>query len=174
MDAALDLIIIFTLRLLDVGMSTVRIVLLGRGRRTPAAALGFVEALVWVLAITRVLSGIEDPTRMVAFALGFAAGTFLGSKVEEWLALGQSLVRIVAPVGTDPVAPLLRQQGYGATVLNGDGLSGEVRVTFCIVPRREVFKVTRLIHDSNPEAYVSVDQTSTVDLAARHGGDVQK
>jgi hypothetical protein len=42
------------------------------------------------------------------------------------------------------------------------------------VPRREVFKVTRLIHDSNPEAYVSVDQTSTVDLAARHGGDVQK
>ena len=174
MDAALDLVIIFTLRLLDVGMSTVRIVLLGRGRRTPAAALGFVEALVWVLAITRVLSGIEDPTRMVAFALGFAAGTFLGSKVEEWLALGQSLVRIVAPVRTDPVAPLLREQGFGATVLNGDGLSGEVRVTFCIVPRREVFNVTRLIHDANPEAYVTVEQTSTIDLAARHGGGVQK
>jgi uncharacterized protein YebE (UPF0316 family) len=174
MDAALDLIIIFTLRLLDVGMATVRIVLLGRGRRGPAAALGFVEALVWVLAITRVLSGLDDPTRMIAFALGFAAGTYLGSMVEEWLALGQALVRVVAPTRTDAVAPLLREQGYGATVVNGDGLSGEVRVTFCIVPRKAVFEVTRLIHEANPEAYVSIEQTHTVDLAARHGGSVQK
>jgi uncharacterized protein YebE (UPF0316 family) len=174
MDAALDLIIIFTLRLLDVGMATVRIVLLGRGRRGPAAALGFAEALIWVLAITRVLSGLDDPARMVAFALGFAAGTYLGSIVEERLALGQALIRIVAPTRTDAVAPLLREQGYGATVVNGDGLSGEVRVTFCIVPRKALFEVTRLIHGANPEAYVSIEQTSTVDLAARHGGDVQK
>lgn len=174
MDLVLDLLIIFTLRLLDVGMSTVRIVLLGRGRRGPAAALGFVEALIWVIAISRVLSGLQDPARMVAFALGFAAGTYMGSVVEEWLALGQSLIRIVAPTRTDQVAPLLRKRGYGATVLNGDGLSGEVRVTFCVVPRKEVSAVTRLIHEANSEAYVTIDQTSTIDLAERHGGDVHK
>ncbi|HEX9863437.1 MAG TPA: DUF5698 domain-containing protein [Acidimicrobiia bacterium] len=173
MDLAIDLVIIFTLRLLDVGMATVRIVLLGRGRRGPAAALGFVEALIWVLAITRVLGGLNDPARMVAFALGFAAGTYLGSVVEEWLALGQALVRIVAPVRTEPLAPLLRSKGYGATVVNGDGLAGDVRVTFCVVPRKEVYTVTRLIHEANPAAYVTVDQTSTVDLA-RHGGNVNK
>jgi hypothetical protein len=37
-----------------------------------------------------------------------------------------------------------------------------------------VFEVTRLIHEANPEAYVSIEQTHTVDLAARHGGNVQK
>jgi uncharacterized protein YebE (UPF0316 family) len=169
-----DLLLIFTLRLLDVGMSTVRIVLLGRGRRGPAAVLGFFEALVWVIAISRVMSGLDDPARMVAFALGFAAGTYVGSMVEEWLALGQSLIRIVAPVVTAPVAPLLREQGYGATVLNGDGLSGEVRVTFCVIPRKKVWEVTRLIHEANPATFVTVDQTSTVDLAARHGDDVHR
>lgn len=174
MDLALDLVFIFSLRLLDVGIGTVRIVLIGRGRRGPAAALGFVEALIWVIAVSRVLSGLEDPARMVAFALGFAAGTYVGSMVEEWLALGQSLIRVVAPVQTDQVAPILRRRGYGATVVNGDGLSGEVRVTFSIVPRKEVWSVTRLIHQANPEAYVSVEQTSTIDLAERHGGDVQK
>jgi uncharacterized protein YebE (UPF0316 family) len=173
MDLAIDLLIIFTLRLLDVGMATVRIVLLGRGRPGPAAALGFVEAMIWVLAITRVLDGLNDPARMVAFALGFAAGTYIGSVVEEWLALGQALVRIVAPVRTEPVAPLLRAKGYGATVVNGDGLDGDVRVTFCVVPRKEVYTVTHLIHEANPAAYVTVDQTSTVDLA-RHGGNVNK
>jgi uncharacterized protein YebE (UPF0316 family) len=174
MQPVFDLVLIFTLRLLDVGMSTVRIVMLGRGRRGPAAVLGFFEALVWVIAISRVMSGLDDPARMIAFALGFAAGTYAGSMVEEWLALGQSLIRIVAPVATDHVAPLLRDQGYGATVLNGDGLLGEVRVTFCVVPRKKAWEVTRLIHEANPEAFVTVDQTSTVDLAARHGSDVQR
>jgi uncharacterized protein YebE (UPF0316 family) len=173
MEAFLDLLFIFTLRLLDVGMSTVRIVLLGRGRRGPAALLGFVEALIWVVAISRVFDALDDPARMVAFALGFAAGTYAGSVVEEWMALGQSLIRIVAPVETEPVAPLLRERGYGATVLNGDGLLGEVRVTFCVVPRRDVYSATRLVHEANPQAFVTVDQTSTVDLA-RHEGDVQK
>lgn len=174
MGPVLDLVLIFTLRLLDVGISTVRIVLLGRGRRGPAAVLGFFEALVWVIAISRVMSGLDDPARMIAFALGFAAGTYAGSMVEEWLALGQSLIRVVAPVDTIPVAPLLRGQGYGATVLNGDGLQGEVRVTFCVLPRKKVWQVTRLIHEANPVAFVTVDQTSTVDLAARHGSDVQR
>ena len=173
-DVVLDLLIIFTLRLLDVGMATVRIVLLGRGRRGPATLLGFFESLIWVLAIARVFDGLDDPARMVAFALGFAAGTYVGSLVEEWMALGQALVRIVAPVDTDPVAPLLRDKGYGATVLNGDGLAGDVRVTFCVVPRKEVYAVTRLIHEANPKAYVTIEQTSTVDLAMRHGGDVKK
>jgi uncharacterized membrane-anchored protein YitT (DUF2179 family) len=58
-------------------------------------------------------------------------------------------------------------------VLNGDGLLGEVRVTFCVVPRKEVSSATRLIHQANPSAFVTVDQTSTVDLA-RHEGDVSK
>ena len=174
MGVALDLVIIFTLRLLDVGMATVRIVLLSRGRRGPASLLGFFESLVWVIAIARVFDGLDDPVRMIAFALGFAAGTYAGSKVEEWMALGQALVRIVAPVLSDQVAPLLRAKGYGATVVNGDGLNGEVRVTFCVVPRKEVHSVTRLIHEANPQAYVTIEQTSTVDLAMRHGGGVQK
>jgi hypothetical protein len=58
-------------------------------------------------------------------------------------------------------------------VVNGDGRSGEVRLTFCVVPRKEVYAVTKLIHGANPAAYVTIDQTSTIDLA-RHTGDVNK
>ena len=91
MELFLDLLIIFVLRVLDVGMATVRIVLLSRGRKGWAASLlGFFESLVWVLAIARVLSGLDDPARVLAFAAGFAAGTYGGALVEEWLAIGQS------------------------------------------------------------------------------------
>ncbi|HWB89634.1 MAG TPA: DUF5698 domain-containing protein [Acidimicrobiia bacterium] len=160
----LDLILIFTLRSLDVGIATVRIVVLGRGRRGLAAGLGFVEAIVWVVAVARVLDGIDDPARMIAFAAGFAIGTYLGSIVEEWLALGQAVVRIVAPVESPMVAPHLREMGFGATVFNGDGLEGEVRLTLCVVERKRLGDVRRVINTVNPAAYVTVEDTSSVDV----------
>src|SRR3970282_2607216 len=96
MELFLDLSIIFVLRVLDVGMATVRIVLLSRGRKGSAAFLGFFESLVWVLAIARVLSGLDDPARILAFAAGFAAGTYGGAVVEEWLAVRACPLRGIA------------------------------------------------------------------------------
>jgi uncharacterized protein YebE (UPF0316 family) len=174
MQAFLDLVFIFVLRALDVGMGTVRIVLLARGRKGTATIIGFFEALIWVVAVSRVLSGLDDPTRMVAFAAGFAAGTYLGSLVEEWLAIGQSLIRVVTVSGSPPVAGLIREKGFGATVLNGDGMNGEVQVTFTVVPRKNVSEVTRLVHAANPDAYVTIETTSSIDLRQRHDRDVQK
>lgn len=174
MALAADLAFIFVLRAIDVGMATVRIVLLSRGRKGAAAFIGFFECLIWVVAVSRVLSGLDDPLRMVAFAAGFAAGTYIGSIVEGWLAIGQALVRVVAPIGTKPVAPLLRQRGFGATVLNGDGMNGEVQVTFTVVPRRKVDSVLRLVTDASPDAYVTIDDTASLDLHKRAERIVRK
>jgi uncharacterized protein YebE (UPF0316 family) len=111
---------------------------------------------------------------MVAFAAGFAAGTYLGALVEEWMALGQALVRIIAPVASDPVAPALRKEGFGATVINGSGLEGDVRITFCVLPRKRVPGVTGLIKQINPEAFVTVDSTNSVDLFHRQERTVRR
>ncbi|REK18978.1 MAG: DUF2179 domain-containing protein [Actinobacteria bacterium] len=167
MELVFDLVLIFTLRLLDVGMSTVRIVLLGKGRKGTATGLGFVEALIWVIAVARVLDGLDDPLRMIAFAGGFAAGTYFGALVEEWIAIGQAMVRVVAPVESNPVAPLLREKDFGATEINGSGLDGDVRITFCVIPRKRLGEVTHLIREANPAAYVTVDSTTSIDLHRR-------
>lgn len=174
MEILLDLLLIFFLRLLDVGMGTVRIVLLGKGRRGAATGLGFVEALIWVVAVVQVLDGLDDPLRMIAFAAGFAAGTYFGSRVEEWLAIGQAMVRVVSPVDSPPVAGILRDRGFGVTTLNGDGLDGEVRVTFSVIPRKHVRDVTRLIGEHNPGAYVTVDSTTSVDVSIPQNRYVRK
>ena len=174
MELIVDLLFIFALRAVDVGIGTVRIVLLSRGRRWPATALGFFESLIWVIAVSRVLDGLDDPWRMVAFAAGFAAGTYAGSVVEEWLAIGQSLVRILAPVDTFPVASLLRERGFACSVFNGDGMDGEIRLTMAVVPRKSVREVTELINAANPSAFVTVDQTASIDLTAWQNRAVRK
>lgn len=174
MALVFDLLFIFVLRALDVGMATVRIVLLSRGRKGTASVIGFFEALIWVIAVARVLSALDDPARMVAFAAGFAAGTYLGSMVEEWLAIGQSLLRIVVPSEAPPIAPLLRDRGFGATVVNGDGMQGEVKVIFSVMPRKAVDSVLAMISDLSPDAYVTIDNTASIDLHQRHERTVRK
>lgn len=174
MPLIFDLLFIFVLRALDVGMATVRIVLLSRGRRGIATIIGFGEALIWVIAVARVLDNLDDPARMVAFAAGFAAGTYFGSIVEELLAIGQSMVRIVTPTNVPPVAPMLREQGFGATVLNGDGMDGEVQVTFTVLPRKSLDKVLDMVKEISPDAYVTVDNTASIDLHRRHERTVRK
>lgn len=174
MEIVFDLGLIFVLRMLDVGMATVRIVLLGKGKKGASAALGFFESLIWVIAVVRVLDGLDDPLRMIAFAAGFSAGTYLGAKVEEWMALGQSLIRVIANNDSEPVAPMIRGHNFGATVINGDGMDGDVRITFTVVPRKSVASLTREIRAISPDAYVTVDSTTSIDLPHRQERAVRR
>lgn len=167
MTLALDLIVIFILRAIDVGMATVRIVLLSRGRKGAATAIGFFECLIWVVAVSRVLTGLEDPLRMVAFAAGFAAGTYFGSMVEEWLAIGQTLIRVVTRSEIEGVAGAIRAKGFGATVLNGDGRDGEVRVTFTVIPRKRLDEVLAVVNEIAPDAYLTIEDTAAPDWRRR-------
>ena len=139
MDLALDLFIIFGLRLLDVGMSTVRIDLLGSDRRGPAAAL---ELRRGPDLGARSLPGAERARRP-----GSHGGLSPRLRSRDVLLLDRGGVADAGPGAdrrrrADPPrsgGAASPPTGYGATVVNGDGLSGEVRVTFCIVPRKELW-----------------------------------
>jgi uncharacterized protein YebE (UPF0316 family) len=174
MTIVLDVLLIVGLRLIDVSLGTLRIMLLTRGSRWRAGAIGFFESLTWVMAAGLVLSELDDPVRMVAFAFGFGAGTFLGASLERLLAVGNAVVHIVAPVDSPPAAFELRRSGFGATVLNGEGMDGEVRMTFTVVPRRRVKEVLAAVRRANPQAFVTVEDVRTAETAPRTATAVRK
>lgn len=168
MELALSAIGIFLLRLGDVSIASVRIVTLMRGRSGLAALLGFFESLLWVSAAAIVFSNLDNPVRIVAFAAGFAVGTLLGGYVEQWIAMGTAFIRVVAPVETPAVAAALRDAGYAVTVLNAEGRDGEVRVTFLVLPRRQAKSAIGIIQDTNPSAFVTVEDIRIAEIARRH------
>ncbi|MDP2623954.1 MAG: DUF5698 domain-containing protein [Actinomycetota bacterium] len=175
MELALSAIGIFLLRIGDVSIASVRIVTLMRGRIGLAALLGFFEALFWVSAAAIVFSNLDNPVRIVAFAGGFAAGTLLGGHIERWLAMGTALIRIVAPVETPSVANALRSNGFPVTVVNAEGRDGEVRVTFLVLPRRRTKTALGIVQDTNPAAFVTVEDIRIAEVARRQGaGAVRK
>lgn len=159
-------LLIFFMRIADVSLGTLRIVMLVRGRRSLAGLLGFCESLIWLLAASQVIGNLDNPLKLVAYAGGYAAGTMLGSTIERWIAMGQSMLRIVTPVDSPPVAPALRQAGFFVTVLNAEGRDGDVRVAFSVIPRRRMNEVIDIICRANPKAFVTFEEVSTMSAQA--------
>jgi uncharacterized protein YebE (UPF0316 family) len=162
-----DLLLIFALRLVDVSLGTLRIILLSRHRRLLPALIGFVEVFVWLVAATVVFSNLNNLPRMLTYAAGFALGTYLGTLLEARLAVGDTMMRVVAPVTTPQVADRLRVAGFGVTVVNADGRDGEVRLAFSIIPRRRRKEALGLVQDMNPTAFVTLQDIETITPRAR-------
>lgn len=160
-------LVIFLMRLADVSLGTLRIGMVVKGKRRWAGALGFLESIIWVLAARQVLGDLDEPVTMLAYAGGYAAGTMFGATIEGWLAMGSVLVRIVAPVGAVAAHPQLREAGFGATVVNGQGQDGEVRITFAVVARRRLAEALAIVNRNTPEAFVTIEDATMAELSVR-------
>ncbi|MEX2540259.1 MAG: DUF5698 domain-containing protein [Trueperaceae bacterium] len=161
----LTCLLIFSLKFINISTGTLRIMMLVRGNRLMAGALAFVESLVWVYAAGQVITDLNNPYKILAFTSGFAIGTIFGSTLERWLALGKTLLRIVAPIGSPQVTDALRGRGYFATTINAEGRDGTVRIAFSVIPRKHMRDVERLVAEINPHAFVTFEEVRTLPIA---------
>ncbi|MGA9595037.1 MAG: DUF5698 domain-containing protein [Acidimicrobiia bacterium] len=165
---------IIALRLIDVSIGSLRIQYLVRGRRMIAGSLGFFESLTWLIAAGLVLSDLDQWWKAVAYASGFGLGTVLGGFLDELIASGQVFLRVLAPYGSPTVAGELRDLGFGATVINGEGRQGEVRLTILAIPRRRQNEAIRVIKALNPNAFVTVDDVFAANVHAMKANHIRK
>lgn len=154
--------LIFVLRIGDVSLGTLRIGYLVRGQRGLAGLFSFFESLVWLAAAAQVLTHLDSPVKFLGYAGGYATGTVVGVSIERWLAVGETLMRIVAPVGSPSADEALRAEGYYVTVLNAQGRDGDVRVAFTVLPRRRIPQALRVVERANPQAFVTFEPTTPV------------
>lgn len=132
--------LIFIARVCDVSFGTVRTLLLVRGRRSLAAMVGFCEILLYLASLTYVLkAGLQSPLNIVAYAGGFATGNFCGSLLEEKLLSGHVLVEIIFSdlERGHEMTESLRDQGFGTTVLQGEGRDGPRLILKVICDRKD-------------------------------------
>ncbi len=159
---------IFCLRILDVSLGTLRIGFLVRGEKRLAGLFSFFESLIWLIAAAQVLSNLDSPVKFVAYAGGYAVGTMVGVGIEGWLAMGESLMRVVATVDSPSTEEALREAGLFVTVLNARGRDGDVRVLFSVMPRKRIPEVLKLVESINPNAFVTFE--STMPMRGKVGG----
>lgn len=150
-------ILIFFAEMLVVTISTIRIIYVSRGKRLLAPALGFFEITIWLFAIGQIMQNLSNLGCYVAFAGGFTLGNFLGILIENKLAIGNQVVRLITNKNTDVVVAMLRRAGYGVTCIDGRGATGPVQIVLTVVARKQLAHVITLIQTFDPRAFYSVD-----------------
>jgi len=121
-----------------------------------------------------VITSLDAPIKFVAYAAGYATGTVLGVSIERWIAAGDTLLRVVTPVGSPAVELPLRAAGYYVTSLNAQGRDGDVRVLFTVLPRRKVPDALRIVRAASPSAYVTLEATTPARAASIGASHVRK
>lgn len=156
---------IFLARIADVSMGTVRILVGFRGYRLLAAAIGFCEAAIWVVAASKVIQHLDAWYLVVAYAGGFASGNYLGLTLERRLAVGRELARIISYRPDAALAQELTRRGWPVVELHGTRRNHEpVEVMYVVAARRRMPELLALVRQFDPEALYTI-----TDVKSCHG-----
>lgn len=156
------LLLIVMARIMDVGMGTMRVVFISRGRKFLAAACGFIEVLIWIIAISKVLGGIQHWLAYVAYAGGYALGTLVGMWVEERLALGWVVLRLITNRPVDALVAQMSASGFGVTVADAQGAKGPVRIVYTMARRNRLDCLRSLLQQFDPKAFFTIEDAREV------------
>ncbi|MEN6397049.1 MAG: DUF5698 domain-containing protein [Methanoregula sp.] len=155
--------LIFLAQVANVCMETLRIVFLSKGIKYLAPIIAFFEITIWLLAIVGVLSNLSNIANFLAYAFGFALGTYVGLVIEEKLSIGMVILRIITTDGTgDEITEFLQEGHYGTTCLDAKGARGGVKMIISLVNRDDVPRITRHIEETNPGAFFSIEDVRYV------------
>lgn len=154
--------LIFMLRVSDMTLDTLRVLVVMRGRKGVAWVLGFFQSLIFVLAISSVLSNLDNPLNILGYAGGFATGIVIGMLIEERLAIGHVQLSIISPRRGAAIAERLRQEGYALTEIPARGKDGVVSLLNCSVLRKNVDKVQKIVNEVDETAFITVEDVRPV------------
>jgi hypothetical protein len=115
MELLLWTVVIFLARVVDVGLGTIRVQFIVRRKKLPAALIGFVEVLIFILIVSRVIQDIQHWPYVLAYAGGFATGTILGMSLTEKLSRRVVQATVICHRPSDEVETAVREAGFATT-----------------------------------------------------------
>ncbi|MGD1996309.1 MAG: DUF5698 domain-containing protein [Anaerolineae bacterium] len=162
MEVTLEALAIFLLRLVGIAVSTLATILMVQGRRFPAVLSGSVSALVYVIAIGKVVANLDNLWNVGAYVVGFGVGTWVGMVLEQRIALGYAQVHLISAEKGEEVAVALRKAGFGATQMYGWGQHAPVAIVEALVPRKSVPELLEIAEEVDERVIAAVAEARNV------------
>lgn len=153
---------IFALRVCDMALDTIRVLFVVRGKKALAWFLGFFQSLLFVVAISSVLTNLNNPLTILGYAAGFGTGIVIGMLIEARLAVGHVHFTIISTTRGAAIAELLRNSGFGVTEIPARGMEGTVAVLHCDVVRKDMRQLETVVLEADPQAFITAEDVRPV------------
>ena len=155
-------LIIFASRIGDVTLGTLRHVLMARGQKSIAPLLGFFEVLIWIIIVSQIMKQANNFACYIGWAGGFAMGNYIGLLIEERIALGLQIIRIISHQDCAEMLTRLQAENHGITVIDAQGAKGPVKVILTVAKRKNIEQIIQVIQRYNPDAFYSIEDIRDV------------
>lgn len=155
--------IVCAAKIIEITIQSLKTCMMVKGQRLKAAGLGFIECTIWGLVISTIIGTLGDNLFLLAFyCVGYATGLFLGSTLENKIALGTSSLQLIAnDEYTAKIIDYLQQNSRVYTVFEGYGSTDKMNMIMIVLPRRDatpMLKQIRKICQNN--VFVVVDDVN--------------
>lgn len=141
--------LIFISKVIENGLSTLRLIVVANGKKILGAFLQFTISLVWVLATGIVVNDLlNDPLKIIFFALGSLVGSYTGSIIEEKIALGDILINCIT--NNKEVNDYIKSIGYNTSILKTD----DKDILLFVIPRRKKVEIINNIKSIDKDVLI--------------------
>lgn len=150
-------------KIVEISIQSLKTVMMVKGQRAGAAMLGFVECMIWGLVISTLVTTLGDNIVLLVFyCSGYALGLFIGSSIENKIAIGTSNLELIAnDDSTRKITTYLKEKGRGYTVFEGRGSVDKMNMIFIVLPRKETPRILREIRACcDNKVFVAVSEIS--------------
>ncbi|MFJ8238042.1 DUF2179 domain-containing protein [Ureibacillus sp. NPDC094379] len=150
----LNILLILVLQLVYVPLLTLRTIFLVKNLTFLAAVFGILEMLIYVFGLSLVFNGDQSLLAMVVYAVGFGLGMFLGTKIENKLAIGYVYVTINTQNKNQGLIDTLRQNGFAITTYIGEGRDSDRYKYEILAKRNREKELFQLVESIEPKAFI--------------------
>ena len=143
---------IFFAKVIENSIATLRLIVVSNGKKLLGAILNFIMSLAWVISTGLVVINIkEDPFKIVIFALGCFIGSYIGSYMEEKMALGSNMLFVITkPNYISIIKNKLEELKYTNYSLDNE----EKSMLLIMVERKKRKEILNMIREVDKEAII--------------------
>jgi uncharacterized protein YebE (UPF0316 family) len=132
-----------------------------QGNKRFAPVIGFFESFIWLVAVSQIIKNVDNLVTYVAFAGGYGTGTLVGLIIEEKLAFGKVLIRIITKKPATELLQFLEDHNFYFTNVPAKGRYGKVNVLFSVINRNRLPLIFEGIKTYNPNAFYTVESVKS-------------
>lgn len=137
-----------------VSLFTLRMIMVIKGQKFLASVLSVFEVFIYLMGLNIVLNSLDQPLNIAAYCIGWGTGVYVGSKIEERLALGYSSVQVIVDSLEIELPGQLRALGYGVTSWPADGKDAKRLVMQVLVKRSNEKRLMKQLSELSPKAFI--------------------
>jgi uncharacterized protein YebE (UPF0316 family) len=103
----------------------------------------------------------ETPMKGVVYSLGFAIGVYIGSLLENRVAVGKILIYVILNKESAlPVCQALRDSGNGVTSMDAHGKDDDRTVLLIFANRKNKSVIIKVVETMDPKALIVSNEVS--------------